>query len=146
MPLSPRRIVSNLGAKVRLIISRAACLIGSGSGSLLTVKLRHKQPDGGASMTTEHSLDGKVMKWSQAPSDFRFAAAVAQFGMILRDSAHKGNGTLAGVLETARRRKAPIPRAPAPVSSNWSVRRRRFSPVAASRSLPAEVAFGGWLH
>ncbi len=60
-------------------------------------------------MTTEHSLDGKVMKWSQAPSDFRFAAAVAQFGMILRDSPHKGNGTLAGVLETAEEAKGADP-------------------------------------
>ena len=74
---------------------------------LLTVKLRHKQPDGSAGMVTEHSLDADVVEWSQAPADFRFAAAVAQFGMILRDSPHKGNGTLAGVLETAEEAKGP---------------------------------------
>jgi Ca-activated chloride channel family protein len=78
-------------------------------GPLLTVKLRHKQPTGGESMTTEHSLDGNVVDWDQAPPDFRFAAAVAQFGMILRDSPHKGNGTLAGVLETAEEAKGADP-------------------------------------
>ena len=75
---------------------------GAGSDQLLTVKLRHKQPDGSASMVMEHSLDTDAVEWSQTPPDFRFAAAVAQFGMILRDSPHKGNGTLVGVLKTAQ--------------------------------------------
>ena len=71
-------------------------------GPLLTVKLRHQQPDGGAAVATEHPSHGNVVEWTQAPPDFRFAAAVAQFGMILRGSPHRGNGTLAGVLETAQ--------------------------------------------
>jgi Ca-activated chloride channel family protein len=35
-------------------------------------------------------------------SDIRFAAAVAAFGMLLRDSEHKGTATYEGVLELAR--------------------------------------------
>ncbi len=36
-----------------------------------------------------------------APKDLKFAAAVAEFGMILRDSAYKGYGTFENVLEWA---------------------------------------------
>ena len=38
-------------------------------------------------------------RYSEASTDFRFAAAVAAFGMILRDSRHRGTATLDGVLE-----------------------------------------------
>ena len=82
---------------------------GTASPQLVTVKLRHKRPDGSGALTTEHSLDGDVVEWTQAPADFRFAAAVAQFGMILRDSPHKGNGTLAGVLDVAQDAKGADP-------------------------------------
>jgi Ca-activated chloride channel family protein len=37
-----------------------------------------------------------------ASEDFRFAAAVAAFGMLLRDSPHKANASYTGVLELAR--------------------------------------------
>ena len=66
------------------------------------------------------------MEWTQAPADFRFAAAVAEFGMILRDSPHKGNGTLAGVLQTrAGGERRTMPQATAPASLNWFAARRR---------------------
>ena len=38
---------------------------------------------------------------SQASDDFKFAAAVAGFGMLLRDSPHKGSLTYDAVLELA---------------------------------------------
>ena len=82
---------------------------GATADQLVTVTLRHKQPSGGKDIVTEHSLDAHVVDWAQAPGDFRFAAAVAEFGMILRDSPHKGNGTLAGVLETAEAAKGADP-------------------------------------
>ena len=40
--------------------------------------------------------------FSNASADFRFASAVAGFGMILRDSAYKGSATLDWVLATAQ--------------------------------------------
>ena len=86
-------------------LSSPAAAQHAASGEMLTVKLRHKQPDGDASVMTERSLGAQVPDFSQAPADFRFAAAVAQFGMILRDSPHKGNGTLAGVFDLAAEAK-----------------------------------------
>jgi hypothetical protein len=43
--------------------------------------------------------------FAEAPQDLKFAAAVAEFGMILRDSEYKGNGTLEQVLEWAQEGK-----------------------------------------
>ncbi len=63
----------------------------------LTVKLRHQVSGKGKIELLEHSLGDTTIEFAQAPADFRFAAAVAEFGMILRDSPHKGDGTLASV-------------------------------------------------
>jgi Ca-activated chloride channel family protein len=40
--------------------------------------------------------------FANATSDFRFAAAVAGFGLVLRDSVYKGSATLDWVLATAQ--------------------------------------------
>ena len=71
------------------------------SGELLTLKIRYKQPDGDTSTKLEFPARDEGKRFGQATQDFRFAAAVASFGMLLRDSQFKGNATYAGVLETA---------------------------------------------
>lgn len=71
------------------------------SAELMTVKLRYKQPDGNESDLVQRSLADSGAPFSNAPPDFKFAAAVAEFGMILRDSPYKGNGTLGAVSEWA---------------------------------------------
>jgi len=63
------------------------------SGELLTVKLRYKDPDGDKSRLLEVPVRDSDTRLSAASTDFRFAAAVASFGMILRDSPHKGAST-----------------------------------------------------
>lgn len=68
---------------------------------LLNVKLRHKRPDADESelMTVAVMDDGRGFE--SATEDFRWAASVAAFGMILRDSPHKGSATLDGALAMA---------------------------------------------
>jgi Ca-activated chloride channel family protein len=75
---------------------------GKGTRELLTIKLRYKQPDADKSQLIEQPLidDGKA--FAQASTDFRFAASVASFGMILRHSPHRGNTTLDAVAEIAQ--------------------------------------------
>jgi Ca-activated chloride channel family protein len=80
----------------------AAPFRGSGSGELLTLKLRYKQPDGDESALMEVALPDDGQAFEAAPADFRFAAAVAAFGMTLRDSPHKGDADLAKALAWAR--------------------------------------------
>ncbi|MEW6366670.1 MAG: von Willebrand factor type A domain-containing protein [Acidobacteriota bacterium] len=73
----------------------------AGGGELLTVKLRYKEPEGSASKLLEYQVRDQGMRFEQAGDDFRFAAAVAGFGMVLRDSEHKGTATLDRVLSWA---------------------------------------------
>ncbi len=71
------------------------------SGELLTLKLRYKKPDEDVSRLLEQSVYDEGRSFAETSSDFRFAAAVASFGMLLRDSPHKGAWTYDAVLELA---------------------------------------------
>jgi Ca-activated chloride channel family protein len=71
------------------------------TNELLTVKLRYKAPDGDTSKLLEFPLTDKNAAFADASADFKFAAAVAGFGMVLRDSPHKGAATLSEVLHWA---------------------------------------------
>jgi len=77
----------------------------STSSEMLTVKLRYKKPDGDKSELLERAVTDNGADFAKASGDFKFAAAVAEFGMVLRDSEHKGNGTLGAVLEWAQEGK-----------------------------------------
>lgn len=72
------------------------------SNELLTLKLRYKAPDGDTSQLVSFPVTDAGKKFSQASPDFVWATAVAQFGLLLRDSTHKGNATMASVLEMAQ--------------------------------------------
>jgi secreted protein with Ig-like and vWFA domain len=71
------------------------------SGELLTLKLRYKEPDGATSKLLEYPLKADARSFHAASPDFQFAAAVASFGMILRNSQYRGSSNLAAVAEIA---------------------------------------------
>ena len=79
------------------------------SDELLTLKLRYKQPDGMTSQLIEVAVKDVGKTFSKASPDFAWAAAVASFGMILRDSSYQGNATLAAVLEIAQANRGDDP-------------------------------------
>jgi len=58
---------------------------------LLTVKFRYKQPGGSSSKLISRSLKGSDAAWQDASEDFRFAAAAAGFGLVLRGSRFRGD-------------------------------------------------------
>ena len=68
----------------------------------LTLKIRYKPPDQAESRLLEFTHTGSAAGFKEALPDFRFASAVAAFGMILRDSPHRGTATLQHVLGWAR--------------------------------------------
>ncbi|WPP51346.1 vWA domain-containing protein [Catalinimonas niigatensis] len=72
------------------------------SDELLTLKLRYKSPKGSKSQLTEQSLLNRAVRLDKTSNNFRFAAAVAGFGMLLRDSEHKGDLTYDAVATLAR--------------------------------------------
>jgi len=65
---------------------------------LLYVKLRYKDPRGETSRLIERSVRGSEASPSE---DFRFAAAVAEFGLLLRGSEHRGSATFEEVRTAA---------------------------------------------
>jgi Ca-activated chloride channel family protein len=69
---------------------------------MMTVKLRYKHPGGDTSVPMEAGVIAAPVPLAAVSDDFRFAAAVAGFGMLLRDSEHKGAASFAQVAEIAR--------------------------------------------
>ncbi|HKT81818.1 MAG TPA: von Willebrand factor type A domain-containing protein [Vicinamibacterales bacterium] len=59
---------------------------GAWQGEAMTVKLRYKQPDGDTSSLIERPVPAKIAM----SNNLGFASAVAEFGMLLRDSEFKG--------------------------------------------------------
>ena len=72
------------------------------SDEYLTIKLRYKKPDGNTSMLLEKPVKGYINDLDEASDNLRFAAAVSEFGMILRNSEFKGSATLEGASRLAR--------------------------------------------
>jgi len=76
---------------------------GKYSKELLTIKLRYKQPNGNRSKLLELPVKNKLTKNSS--DNFRFSAAVAEFGMLLRGSEFIGNTTVESILDLAKNAK-----------------------------------------
>lgn len=74
-------------------VSRAAP-----GGELLYVKLRYKEPESATSKLMTRPVPDAV---TSASSDFAFASAVAEFGLLLRDSKYKAKASYASVAELA---------------------------------------------
>ncbi len=72
------------------------------SKELLTIKLRYKEPEGTKSTLLEKTFAGPVVDFSEASENLKFSAAVAGFGMILRESEYIGDFTLDNIIEMAR--------------------------------------------
>jgi Ca-activated chloride channel family protein len=79
--------------------------VSNSSKEMLTLKLRYKQPDGDKSRLLEFPVTDSGKNFNRASADFRFAAAVASFGMLLRDSEFKGESSYRAVLEMAQNAK-----------------------------------------
>jgi len=71
------------------------------SDELLTVKVRYKAPDEDVSRLLSVPLMDRETRTDQVTADWQFAAAVAAFGLLLRDSPYKGEATWDAVLELA---------------------------------------------
>ncbi len=81
----------------------AKTVSGKYKNELLTVKLRYKEPDGGKSKLLEQTVSNKIGK--NTSDDFRFSAAVASLGMLLRNSEFMGNTNTDSILKLAKNAK-----------------------------------------
>jgi Ca-activated chloride channel family protein len=72
---------------------------------ILTVKFRYKAPDGDVSKLITHPVLDEQIKIAKTSDNFRFAASVAQFGLLIRNSAFKSSASYLDVLSMARKAK-----------------------------------------
>jgi len=73
----------------------------SPSNDLLVLRMRYKLPEASESTRMDVPFADRSLAFARTDDDFRFAASVAAFGMLLKDSPYKGDATLEWVRETA---------------------------------------------
>ncbi len=73
------------------------------SGELMTLKLRYKKPKEDTSKLI--TIPVEAIDAENTSDNFRFSAAVASFGMLLRRSQYKGETTYASVVKMAKKAK-----------------------------------------
>jgi len=71
------------------------------SPELVTIKIRYKEPDGNTSRLIAVTALDRNSRLSRTSDNFRFSAAVAEFGMLLRDSKHRGDSNYDQVIDLA---------------------------------------------
>lgn len=72
------------------------------SDEVLTVKLRYKQPTGETSREIVVPVKDRSAELAKSSDNFRFSAAVAEFGLLLRGSEFKGHANWSQVLDLAK--------------------------------------------
>jgi Ca-activated chloride channel family protein len=72
------------------------------SDELMTVKLRYKNPDEDESRLIKRAVAVNDVYTMTNSGNLAFASAVAEFGMLLRDSQYKGSANFEDVLERAK--------------------------------------------
>lgn len=81
----------------RVTVSEAS----SASPELLTLKLRYKEPDAETSRLLKQPVLDATTPIAAASENLRFAAAVAELGLLLRESPHKGEASYDQVAQMA---------------------------------------------
>ncbi|WP_431216649.1 YfbK domain-containing protein [Puia sp. P3] len=77
------------------------------SGEWMTIKLRYKRPDGEISRLLTTVVSGEAIASEETSANFRMASAVAEFGLLLRDSDFKQGASWRQVVSLARGAKGP---------------------------------------
>jgi Ca-activated chloride channel family protein len=72
------------------------------TGELLTFKIRYKDPQSSSSKLLQFSVNDTDLQFERASADHRFSAAVAEFGMLLRNSEHKAQASFDQVVSLAK--------------------------------------------
>jgi Ca-activated chloride channel homolog len=76
--------------------------MGSNSEEVCTVKIRYKQPDADKSVQLEEVVKDTHIALEKTSENFRFSAAVAEFGLLLRGSDFKGSANYEQVINLAK--------------------------------------------
>jgi Ca-activated chloride channel homolog len=84
---------------------KAAQIADVVNNEMLVIKTRYKKPDGQKSILEKLPVACTVLDWNECDNDFRFASAVAAFGMTLRNSKFAGNTDYDKIISWAQNAK-----------------------------------------
>jgi len=79
--------------------------ISASPDEVMTIKFRYKEPGGNTSKLITSVLKDSKISLSEAGEDLQFAAAVASFGLLLRNSEYKGSANYADIRSLAVKNK-----------------------------------------
>ncbi len=71
------------------------------TAELMSIKIRYKAPDKDESRMVSKTVSTQTIAWENTSTDFRFSAAIAGYGMLLRNSEFKQNTDYRSVLNWA---------------------------------------------
>jgi hypothetical protein len=98
-------LVVSIVAVVGVVFTVTMLPADAQNSEAMTVKIRYKQPDGDTSSLLSVAVTDKKIE----SAELGFAAAVAEFGMLLRDSEHKGSSSFANARRLAEQFKGDDP-------------------------------------
>lgn len=75
------------------------------SGEMLTLKMRYKQPEADESQLLSVALPYKEQLIGEASENMRFASAVAELGLLLRQSEYAGDANYVALIDRAKAAK-----------------------------------------
>ncbi len=73
-----------------------------GNGEMLTLSVRAKEPEGDTSRLWEYPVSAELLEGNELNDNMKFAAAVIEIAMLLRDSEWKGTSSYADALALLR--------------------------------------------
>ena len=100
IPSDGKRSAGNLRYQTTRIRDNAA-----GRGEIMLLKFRYKKPNKSKSILVKKAIQDTNISLSKTSTSFRFAAAVAQWGLLLRDSKYKAGASFNNVLRLAKDEK-----------------------------------------
>jgi Ca-activated chloride channel family protein len=80
-------------------------IIGGNSNEIATIKLRYKRPDEDVSRLIVHTVNDDQLALANTSDNYRFSAAVAEFGLLLRSSAFRQQANYQEVITMAKNAK-----------------------------------------
>jgi Ca-activated chloride channel homolog len=99
--LIPAGVKDTLLESVDALKYQRPATTNSGSTDWMTVKFRYKEPTGSSSKLLVHTVPAGTENKGMISDNFRFAAAVAQFGLLLRQSHFRQQASWSNVLQLA---------------------------------------------
>lgn len=103
--LIPVGVKNNFAEDVDALKYQAPAKMESNTQELMTIKFRYKKPKEDKSNLLVRAVHDANTPLNQASNNLRFAASVAEFGLLVRDSEFKQNASFQNVIETAKSAK-----------------------------------------